>query len=492
GRVSVAAQVAHSEAVAHDLGRLQVPSFKERGWVPAITFLVDAAAIETALLLGYLSRIALSSWWPMSLSPTTFAGLSVGVLVLPMAYFMVGLHPGYGLGAVERLRLRATTTICVFGTLIVWDNIVQSGAWSRGVMLATFIFALLLAPLFEILVRGLLIRGGLWGTPVLMLGAGKTGAMLARILRAEPQLGFVPIAFLDDSLAGNRTDVEGIPILGTTEEASGLKNHVKTVLVTMPKVGSKRLGQLSQNLPFPRIIVVPDLLELPSLWVTSRDLGGVLGLELTRNLHIPRNRIIKRITDYVLSVLFFVMSLPIIAGTALCIKLVSPGPAFYTQERIGTRGRNFRMIKLRTMHPNADARLEDYLHENPAARAEWFRFVKLRNDPRLVPIFGAFFRKISLDELPQLWNVLRGDMSLIGPRPFRDVDLPHYGSDFLALRGSVRPGITGLWQVLARSDGDAKSKETLDSYYIRNWSLWLDLYVLIRTPWAVVCMKGAC
>ncbi len=108
-----------------------------------------------------------------------------------------------------------------------------------------------------------------------------------------------------------------------------------------------------------------------------------------------------------------------------------------------------------------------------------------------MPIFGALIRKLSLDEVPQLWNVLRGEMSLAGPRPFRDVDLPHYGADFLTLRQSVRPGITGLWQVLARSDGDARSKETLDTYYIRNWSLWLDLYVLARTPWAVVSTKGA-
>ncbi len=105
---------------------------------------------------------------------------------------------------------------------------------------------------------------------------------------------------------------------------------------------------------------------------------------------------------------------------------------------------------------------------------------------------GALIRKISLDEVPQLWNILRGEMSLTGPRPFRDVDLPHYGADFLTLRQSVRPGITGLWQILARSDGDARSKEILDTYYIRNWSLWLDLYVLARTPWAVLSMKGAC
>ncbi len=154
-------------------------------------------------------------------------------------------------------------------------------------------------------------------------------------------------------------------------------------------------------------------------------------------------------------------------------------------------GQKFRMWKLRTMYPDAEMRLDAHLQQNGEAMEEWARYVKLRNDPRLVPLFGRLFRRMSVDELPQLWNVLEGDMSLIGPRPFRDVDLPHYGADFLALRGSVRPGITGLWQVLARSDGDARSKEVLDTYYMRNWSLWLDLYVLLRTPWAVGNMKGA-
>lgn len=487
----MAAQVAYSEAVAQDRGRLQVPSFKERGWVAGVAFLVDVAAVETALLLGYLSRSALSSWWPINLSPTTYVALIVGVLALPVSYYLVGLHPGYGLGTVERLRRRVTTTFCVFGALIVWDSIVQSGAWSRGVMPATFGFALLLPPLFELLARGLLIRKGLWGTPVLLLGAGKTGAMLARILKADPQLGFVPIAFLDDALAGNRTEVEGIPIIGTTAAASGLKNLVRTVLLTMPKAGSKRLGQLSQDLPFPRIIVVPDLFDLPSLWVTSRDLGGVLALELQQNLLIRRNQIIKRISDYVLGLPLFLVSLPIVAGAALCIKLVSPGPAFFHQERDGLRNKKFRMWKLRTMYPDAESRLEEFFAKNPIARRQWKSHAKIENDPRIIPGIGHLLRQMSIDELPQLWNVLRGDMSLIGPRPFVEYHLVMFSDEFRELRSKVRPGITGLWQVLMRNDGDLGTQETLDTYYVRNWSLWLDLYVLIQTPKAVVSMKGA-
>ena len=486
------AQVAESAVAAIDRGRPFYLDFREQHWVPGFTFLVDVAAVETALFFGYLARYALSSWWPINLVASTYAGLILGVLVVPVSYYLVGLHPGYGLGKIERLRRRLTVTIFVFGGLIAWDNIALAGDWSRGVMVATFGFALVLAPLFETLGRDYLIRKGRWGVPILLAGTGEKGALLARILRDEPGLGFVPIGFLSQDPGARITELENLPVLGHISQADAFKDRVDTALVTVPRIGTNGLGSLTQDLPFSRIIMIPDLPEFPSLWVSARDLGGVLALELRQNLLMPRNQLIKRISDYVLAIPLFLVSLPILAGAALCIQIASPGPVFYTQERIGMYGRRFRLIKLRTMRPDADQRLEEHLRKDPKAREEWARFVKLRNDPRLVPIFGALIRKISLDEVPQLWNILRGEMSLTGPRPFRDVDLPHYGADFLTLRQSVRPGITGLWQILARSDGDARSKEILDTYYIRNWSLWLDLYVLARTPWAVLSMKGAC
>ena len=159
------AQAAISDAVDRGLGSTENIDFKERVWVPAFTFLIDVAAVETAVLFGYLARYALTPWWPINLTATTYAGLILGVLVVPVSYYLVGLHPGYGLGKIERLRRRVTVTIFVFGGLIVWDNIAQAGDWSRGVMVATFAFALVLTPLFETLGRGYLIRKGRWGVP---------------------------------------------------------------------------------------------------------------------------------------------------------------------------------------------------------------------------------------------------------------------------------------------------------------------------------------
>jgi len=171
--------------------------------------------------------------------------------------------------------------------------------------------------------------------------------------------------------------------------------------------------------------------------------------------------------------------------------IVSPGNPFYCQVREGGAGKNFRVWKLRTMYPKADRLLHAYLEANPDAKQEWSTHFKLKNDPRILSGVGNFLRKTSLDELPQLWNVLRGEMSLVGPRPFPHYHLEQFVDSFRKLRRSVKPGITGQWQVSARSDGDLAIQENLDTYYIRNWSVWLDLSLLGRTVLVVLNGKGA-
>jgi Undecaprenyl-phosphate galactose phosphotransferase WbaP len=262
-------------------------------------------------------------------------------------------------------------------------------------------------------------------------------------------------------------------------------------VLAMPGAGRERLVQLLETLPFPQVVLVPDLFGLQSLWVSSRDLGGVLALEVKKNLLLRRSWVLKRALDYALGVPLFLLSLPLIGLFALWVKAVSPGPAFYVQEREGYRGRTIRVWKLRTMYPDAEARLARYLEENLEAREEWERYFKLKRDPRVLPGVGHFLRQTSLDELPQLWNVLRGEMSLVGPRPFPRYHLEKFSPAFRRLRQSVLPGLTGLWQVSARSEGDLEVQEALDTYYIRNWSLWLDLYILARTAWVILTRKGA-
>ncbi len=200
---------------------------------------------------------------------------------------------------------------------------------------------------------------------------------------------------------------------------------------------------------------------------------------------------VKFLFEWPIALLLFALLLTPIAVLAICIKLIDRGPAFYLQERVGLNGKPFKIIKLRTMRTNAAELLDDYLESHPEEREEWQRHFKLRSDPRIIPRIGLFLRKFSLDEIPQLWNVLRGDMSLVGPRPFPAYHLASFDADFRALRECVRPGITGLWQVEVRSDGDLSLQRELDSHYILNWSIWTDLDLLFRTVWVVFSARGA-
>jgi lipopolysaccharide/colanic/teichoic acid biosynthesis glycosyltransferase len=210
-----------------------------------------------------------------------------------------------------------------------------------------------------------------------------------------------------------------------------------------------------------------------------------------RNAGRPARFWFKRTLDVLVAVAGAVFYLPIVALAALAIQLVDRGPVFYTQERRGYDGRRIKVWKLRTMFRDAEARLERHLAADSAAREEWCRHFKLRRDPRVLSWIGGFLRRSSIDELPQIWNLVRGDMTLVGPRPLPDYHLEVFDPGFRRLRQSVVPGLTGLWQVAARSDGDCATLQRLDSYYVKNWSLALDLRILCRTVIVVLIGRGA-
>lgn len=476
-----------------EFSALELPesAFRERRWVAWALLLGDIVALQSALLLGYLVRRALSGNWPIVLGAAQFQALALGVLFIPAGYQMAGLYPGYGLSPVEKLRTRLKVTFAVFGGLIIWDYLVQHGALSRGVLLVNMMFALVLPPLLESGLVELLVRMKRWGAPVVVLGATRTGVDLVERLRRQKHIGLVPIAVLDDDYAEPDHEHPDVPAVGPLSMAGWFRDRIHTAVVAMPRMGQARLARLLEELSFPRVIVIPDFSDLQSQWITPLDMAGTLGLELRRNLLLTRNWIVKRVLDYILVVPLFLFSLPIIGLLAAWIKIVNPGPAFYTQEREGYDGRSLRIWKLRTMYPNAEEILERHLAENREAREEWSRFFKLKNDPRILPGVGQLLRKTSLDELPQLWNVLKGEMSLVGPRPFPLYHLESFDWEFRRLRQRVLPGMTGLWQVSERSNGDLTVQRTLDTYYIRNWSIWQDIYLLGATLRAVLLSKGA-
>ncbi len=458
--------------------------------VAATLFAADIAATQLALLFSLWTRMLLRPIWFFEISSSMRFEMAVGLLLLPATCALLGLYPGYRMTGVERLRRRVISMSITFAVLVIWDRIVQGGDWSRGLLIFVFFYLILLVPVLGWIARAAAAAAGMWGAPVLILGAGRTGTRVVEILKAERDIGLVPVAFLDDDPRKIGTQILGLPVLGPISMAFELREDVNTVLVALPS--SPNLKWLLDSLPYPTVIMLPNLQGLQSLWIAPRDLGGVLALELRRNLQSWHSQLIKRTSDLIMASFLLLFTLPLLLGSALAVKLASPrGPIFYRQQRIGLDGRPFQILKLRSMVPDADARLMEHLNSNPEAREEWRRYVKLKNDPRLIPLVGKWIRKSSIDELPQLINVLWGDMSLIGPRPFNQNDVPHYGSQFLDLRHSVRPGLTGLWQVEARNDASHDIREQLDTYYIRNWSLWLDVWVVLRTPRAVVSARGA-
>ena len=464
-------------------------------WAPWVILAADVLAIEIAFLLGLCVRRLVAPWFPHGIGPEQYLGVAAGILLLPITNYQLGLYPGYLLGPVERLRRRILATLAVFGGLVAWDNLVARSVFSRGVLLATLLFVLVLPPLAESATRAILIRRGRWGIPVVMLGAGDTGRAVARTLVREPQLGLKPIAFLDNRAAVWNTAAEGIPVIGPLGLASDLERHAEAAIVSLADLDRQDAHEdirgLLHELNFPRLLVIPDLAGVTSLWVNARDLGGSLGFEIKKNLLLRRNHVLKHLMDRAIAAPLFLVSLPIMFLAGLWIYASSRGPVFYRQMREGMDGRRIAVWKLRTMYVDGDRLLEEWFDGHPEDRERWRRYFKLRRDPRVLPWIGPLLRRTSLDELPQLWSVLRGEMSLVGPRPLPDYHLQRFPDEFRMLRIRVLPGLTGLWQISARSDGDVNVQEALDTYYIRNWSPWLDLYILARTVTAVLMARGA-
>ena len=218
-------------------------------------------------------------------------------------------------------------------------------------------------------------------------------------------------------------------------------------------------------------------------------LEGLLGLEIRQNLLNKWDQRVKRIVDITVSLMMGVITLPLTLSLSLLIPLDSSGSILYCHARIGKEGKPIIVWKFRTMVGNADQVLENYLADNSVAKAEWQANQKLRQDPRVTRV-GRFLRRTSLDELPQIWNVLKGEMSLVGPRPIVPEEIERYKQGYL-LYQRVRPGITGLWQVSGRTNVGYADRLHYDEYYVRNWSILLDLYILLRTIWVVIRGEGA-
>lgn len=431
----------------------------------------DLVVLEACAVAAAAFRLVLGDAFPIAIPPTMLAQVMAAVAAIPVGFAVAGLYPAYGHTAVERLRLRTLVIVAGFALLILFDYLAQNGQWSRGVLLGAAILALVASPAIAAAVRRALSNSPFWGVPAIVCGSPAKRIDIVETLRRNRDLGWIPVAETADPAA----DAGGLP--------------PTDLLIVLQEPGG---STPPEDLPYARIVVVPPLDDRQSLWVSVRDIGGALALETRRNLLVGRNRLFKRCIDLALAAAAVPVALPLVALGALAVRLASPGPAFFRQTREGALGRPFSIWKLRTMRVDADRALDRLLDATPAAREEWDKFMKLRGDPRVVPVVGWFLRRFSIDELPQLWNVLAGDMSLIGPRPLPSYHAERLRPDIRRLRQQIRPGITGLWQVEGRSLNGLDRQQYFDAYYVRNWSIWLDIHILANTIRTVLLARGAC
>jgi Undecaprenyl-phosphate galactose phosphotransferase WbaP len=465
--------------------------FTEHRWVRWAKFAVDLLALQLALFAAEELTAIPHSWGRGTVPPDLYIEVSLALLLLPCWLLLAGLYPGYGLALAERLRRRVRITFMFFMVFSLWRFYVHHDIYSRMFTALLFPLALVLPPMLQHLLRGVLTRKNLWGTPVLIVGARYTGTRVVASLLENPDLGLRPVAILDDDPAKWGTTLSGIRVEGGVNRAASYRGKLNYALVASPRLPRDEQVHLVNHLPFPHVLIIPDLIGVQSLWVEARDLCGMVGLEIRKNLLVRSNMYLKLLMDYLLGVPIFLMSLPLLGFFAVWIFAVTRVNPFYFQVREGRGGKDFKVWKLRTMYPDADKLLQQHLANDPEARKEWDTYFKLKDDPRILKGVGHFLRKSSIDEIPQLWNVLRGEMSLVGPRPFPHYHLEQFEQEFRQVRRQVLPGMTGLWQVSARSDGDLAVQERLDGYYILNWSIWLDLSLLCHTIQTVLLGKGA-
>jgi Undecaprenyl-phosphate galactose phosphotransferase WbaP len=459
------------------------------------------ARLLMSMFLGAADIISLLLAAGLALGIRTLIGtgvkLDLYLDLIPLVIFALivyawrGLYPAIGLGEVEELRRLTITTTLIFLSLATFSFLTKSPPrYSRSIFILAWMLALGLVPLGRSLIRTVCARSQIWGVPVAVIGGGKHVQKLVNFLRQNLKVGFRPVIVFEND-DGVTVPLAGVPVFPSRNLSQVCQVvPIKTALIITSGENEKVYKQMDQwQGIFERLVLVDVQNSTHLLWISVRNLGEFIGLEIRQNLLNSWAQVYKRAMDVFGAFVGLVFSLPVFAAVSVLIKMDSPGPVFYHQIRIGQNGDHFRMIKFRTMYQDADSVLKKYLDVDLNLRMEWEKYQKLKNDPRITRV-GNLLRLLSVDELPQMWNVLKGEMSLVGPRPFFPEQKSLYGDAFENYK-RVRPGITGLWQIFGRNHSTFEQRAQWDEYYVRNWSPWLDIFTLVRTVGTVIRQEGA-
>lgn len=418
-----------------------------------------------------------------------------GLLLYPLLFWRNGLYPGYGLTAAQELRKQVSGSSYATLGLAVVRLAFQDGNNLNALtaLLLMWLLGLVVYPAGRALSKRLLHLLGLWGRAVVILGAGTAGKRVAKALCNAPLDGLQPVAFFDDDPAKIGRVIQGLPVVGRLAYADvyASKRAIRHAIVAIPTAPANVMSSLvsRKGRVFTWLQFVPELPGLPAEDVYTGNLDGLLALEVRNGLYAQTSRVFKRSIDLLGATLGGLLIAPLLLLIYLWVRVDSPGGAFHWSARIGEGGKPFRCLKFRTMHVDAEDRLIALLEQDPAFRAEYERYHKLEHDPRITRA-GRVLRKFSLDELSQLYNVIIGEMSLIGPRPYLARELDDMG-DYAKTILLAKPGMTGYWQVSGRSNVSFSERLEMEAHYVRNWSIWWDIILLLQTIRIVLNRQGA-
>lgn len=432
----------------------------------AITW-IASVSVYKAIGIGVYQASDYWRFWPVIL-----------VFVIINSFFRLyhgnPFYPSMPLSAIEEFRRLIGSSLAVHVLVIAFLGLRHEvDTISRAVVIISAFGVAVLAQPFRDLARALLKRFDFGQINAVFIGHGESAKALSERIRQSAHIGMRLFPYEGD----NHKIVEfakarDIKILVTCQDPRVLREEMIDLV-----------GWFQQIVTFPVREIFP---AAGARLVLAGDMGGV---EMVNQRKLKGLMIEKRIVDAALSLVIAACTLPFFIVMPILIKLTSKGPVFYKAQRLGKNGLPIYVWKFRSMYADADQRLKAILDADPEQKAEFERDFKLKNDPRVTPL-GKFMRKTSIDELPQLWNVIRGEMALVGPRPIVEHEVSYYGADY-EIFSLVKPGITGLWQATGRSDTDYAQRVALDKFYVMNWNPWMDLWIVLRTAVAVLGMKGS-
>jgi exopolysaccharide biosynthesis polyprenyl glycosylphosphotransferase len=427
----------------------------------AVAFIVsDLIAIMLSLGAGFF----LVNLYDMSLiNFRSFVTYWPYLPVFILIFQLCGLYPGVSLAPADEFRNFFVASLMGFGGIILSRYIEDeefgalSVAFGLGFVFSTFIL-LICRNGMHVILR----KTGLGGIPAVLYGSGSTARLVVDQLLDSMKTGYTPVLILDNEAEFDW--YREVPVIHDIALGPEIvkQYNIKMAIVAMPELDEHSLTRLLNYSvsAFRYNVLIPDFFKATNIWMDIRDFNGILGFVTSHRLKMLWNLAAKRFMDVSVTIVGGLVLMPLFVLIALIIKLTSPGPVLYGHRRLGKNGVHFRAFKFRSMAVDAEARLNKLL------------------------------RRTSFDEFPQLLNILKGEMSLVGPRPVVDEEVSKYGEDFKRIF-SVKPGLTGLWQVSGRSDTDYNERVSFDTYYLQSWSVWLDMWIMYKTVAAVIRGKGA-